>query len=104
MAPVPVGPSELEVIEAIYRYISPALTCGRVPVFGSAEWAMLGDDDPAKHAAVVRAALAHWNTAQVEAENRVQASHAISAAYDWAGEANRPSRAQVLRWREARSA
>jgi hypothetical protein len=96
MAPIPTMP---DVAAAIYSYTAEALTCGRVPVFGSVEWVELADDDPAKQAAVVRAALAHWSASLVAGEAQVQASHAISAAYDWRGLACRPTREQVLRWR-----
>ena len=96
MAPLPVMPDEAEVAAEIYRYTAQALTCGgRVPRFGSPEWAALDDADPAKHAAVVRAALAHWGACQVEAQNHMQASLAISKAHDWAGEATRHMGTQV---------
>jgi hypothetical protein len=89
------------VAAASYDYVTPALTCGPVPTFGTAEWVALADDDPAKQAAVVRAALAHWGATQAQADNHVQASHAISGAHDWAGLAARPTREQVLRYRAA---
>ena len=89
MAPVPVMPDEAEVATGIFQYVREALTCGRVPRFGTAEWVELDDADPAKHAAVVRAALAHWTATQVAAANQVQASQAISASHDWAGQATR---------------
>ena len=79
MTALPIMPDEAEVAEAIYRYSSPALTCGRVPTFGSAEWVELADDDPAKRAAVVRAALAHREAALAAQRAHMEASHAISA-------------------------
>jgi hypothetical protein len=79
MAPVPVMPNEAEVAAALYHYVTPALACGRVPTFGTAEWVALGEDDPAKHAAVVRAALAHWGAALAAQQAHVQASQAIAA-------------------------
>lgn len=79
MAPMPVMPNEAEVAEALLAYVAPALACGRVPTFGSAEWVALGDEDPAKHAAVVRAALAHWGTAQLAQQAHMEASQAIAA-------------------------
>jgi hypothetical protein len=67
--------------EALYRYITPALTCGRVPTFGSAEWVELDEDDPAKQAAVVRAALVGWTVELDRQHTHLEASHAVAAAY-----------------------
>lgn len=104
MTPVEIRPDEADVVAAIYHYITPALTCGAAPKFGTEEWVALADDDPRKHAAVVRAALAHWSARLTQAENHMQASHAISAAHDWARQAARPTRAQVLRYRQRQDA
>lgn len=79
MAPMPVMPNEAEVAAALFAYVAPALACGRVPAFGSAEWVELAEDDPAKHAAMVRAALAHWGTAQLAQQAHMEASRRIAA-------------------------
>lgn len=73
----------------IFAYVAGALTCGEVPRFGTREWAELDDADPAKQAAVVRAALAHWGAEQLAMDAMVQASHAISEAGDWGAVAYR---------------
>jgi hypothetical protein len=79
-----VMPSEAEILEAILRYSNEALKMGDVPTFGSARWSQLSDDNPAKSAAVIRAALAHWNFETQQAEAHAQASRAISKAHNWA--------------------
>lgn len=85
MTSLPIMPDEAEVAEAIYHYSSAALTCGRVPTFGSAEWVELANNDPAKHAAVVRAALAHREAALGAQRAHMEASHAISAVQNRPG-------------------
>lgn len=81
MASIPARPDELEVAEALYLFITPALTCGRVPTFGSAEWVELADSDPRKLAAVVRAALVGWTVELDRQRTHAEASHAVAAAY-----------------------
>lgn len=99
MAPLPVLPNEAEVAEAVLAFATSSLTCGRVPRFASPEWVMLPDDDPAKKAAVVRAALAWWGRQLLEGEEHVEVSSAVSGGYDWSKQANRPTRAEVERRR-----
>jgi hypothetical protein len=100
---IPPMPSEAEVLELILRYSSKALKMGDVPKFGSAQWAQLSNDDPKKWAAVIRAALAHWNL-DSEAEAYAQASRAISKGHDWAKQALAPSHAEMHRRRYGKSA
>jgi len=76
---------DAEILAALHTYVGAAMTAGPVPEFGTARWAALGDDDPAKTHAVVRAALAHWQHTQTATEDHVQASRAISAAMGPAG-------------------
>ncbi len=89
-APGPVHWSEA--LAELHRWATPAMTAGdQVPVFGSPAWCALGDDDPAKTHAAARAALAWWTeqqaTAEADADDHVQASHAIAAAHDWTRQA-----------------
>ena len=76
----PVGLGDLELLAALHDYTGPAMTAGPLPEFGTARWAALADDDPAKGHAVVRAALAYWQLAQAAAQDHGQISGAVSAA------------------------
>lgn len=72
---------ECEQAEALYRYVTPALTCGRVPVFGSAEWLALPEGDPGKYAGLVRAALVGWTVELDRQHTHAEASHAVAVGY-----------------------
>lgn len=82
MAAVPVMPDELEVAQALYHFMTPAMKLGDVPRFGTAEWVELADEDPRKYAAVIRAAMAHWGAALAAQQAHMEASQAIAAAED----------------------
>jgi len=74
-----------------------------VPVFGSAAWCALADEDPAKAFAAARAAMAWWSeqerAARQRADDHVQASHAIAGAADWAVISREPSHQELTRRR-----
>lgn len=78
MAAVPVMPDELEVAQALYHYITPAMKLADVPRFGTAEWVSLDEDDPRRQAAVIRAAMAHWGAALAAQQAHMEASQAIA--------------------------
>jgi Protein of unknown function (DUF2742) len=85
---------------SVHEHAIPILTTvGSWPLIGTPAWCLLEDDDPAKQAAILDGGR-HWalrleSCQQAECE----ASHAISAAADWA------SIAQYLRTeREYRAA
>jgi hypothetical protein len=67
----------------------PSRCCGVWPAAGTPAWCDLPDDDPAKLAALLDAAQ-HW-ALRVETCQQAQceASHDISAAYDWGAIARR---------------
>jgi hypothetical protein len=94
-----VTPSEAEILQAILNYSQESLKMGDVPKFGSGRWAQLRDDDPAKYAAVIRAALAYWNVETQQTEARAQASRAISKALDWAKQTLEPGHNEMNRRR-----
>lgn len=87
----------------LYRWTTPAMAAAAIPIFGSAAWCALDDEDPAKVFAAVRAALAWWmeqERALTEAAAaQVQASHAISASLNWAATAREPSFVELSRRR-----
>jgi len=72
---------ECEQAEALYRYVTPALTCGPIPVFGSTEWLKLAEQDPRKQAAVVRAAMVGWMVELDRQHTHAEASHAVAVGY-----------------------
>lgn len=84
---VPSSAQWTDVIEELHRWSAEALTSGPLPPFGSAAWCALPDDRARVHAAI-RAAVAWWTeqwaSADADARDRIQASHAVSAAMDWA--------------------
>jgi RNA polymerase sigma-70 factor, ECF subfamily len=94
-----------EALTEIHRWTTAALTAPDVPIFGSARWCALGDDDPTKTYAAVRAALAWWvEQDRVGAESdeaHVAASHAIAASLDWSAMAREPSYQELVRRRGA---
>lgn len=75
---MPDMPGEAEVAEALYHYITPALTLVNVPVFGTAEWVALPDDDERKQAAVIRAAMLTWGARLAAQDTHIEASNAIA--------------------------
>lgn len=72
---------ECEQAERLHRFITPWMTCGRVPVFGSAEWLRLPEDDPRKQAGLVRAALVGWMVELDRQHTHAEASHAVAVGY-----------------------
>lgn len=95
----PVELGDAEILAAIHRYVAPAMTAGPLPEFGSARWAALDDDDPAKAHAVIRAALAHHNQQLTEDEAHVQVSRDLSAAMTAQGVRVGPPHAELARRR-----
>jgi len=86
-------PDQAEIVQALFEYISPALKCdGDVPKFGTSEWVLLANDDPRKHAAVIRAALVGWHVDLAKRQAHMEASWAISAALAQCGYFDRPQR------------
>jgi hypothetical protein len=75
---------------AVHEFVTPALRSAESwPMAGTPAWCDLGDDDPRKLAALLDAAQ-HW-ALRVEMcqQASVTASHAISAAHNWAEIGNR---------------
>jgi hypothetical protein len=69
----------------VHEYVTAVLEhTGPYPMSGTPAWCALPDDDPAKTAALLDAAQ-HW-ALRVETcqQAECEASHAISAAADWA--------------------
>jgi hypothetical protein len=94
-----------DAVAEIHRWTSEAMTAPDVPVFGSARWCALADDDPAKTYAAARAALAWWagqdRAADEAARDHVASSHAISASVEWTTESRVPSHQELVRRRGA---
>lgn len=92
---VPGSENYAAVLAELYRWTTPAMTAAAIPIFGSAAWCALHDEDPGKVFAAVRAALEWWmdqDRALTEAAAaQVQASHAISASLNWSAAAREPS-------------
>ena len=68
---------------SVHEFVAPYLDAA-APMAGTPAWCALDDDDPAKLAALLDAAQ-HW-ALRVETcqEAECEASHDISATYDWA--------------------
>lgn len=100
---VPAQAHYLEVVAKLHRWTTIAMRATNVPVFGSARWCALDDEDPAKTHAAVRAALAWWveqdRAAEQAAADHVAASHAISATLDWTATSREPSYEELTRRR-----
>jgi hypothetical protein len=94
-----------EALAEMYRWTTEALSAPDPPIFGSARWCALDDDDPAKTCAAVRAALAWWveqdRVAAESAQAHVAASHAIAASLDWSAVSREPSHQELVRRRGA---
>lgn len=100
------------------KAIARGFAVGPVPLYGSAEWQALAEDDPRWMAAVARAAEAsrdHRSLERVEADLREalaqenasirarmrEASWDVSRARDWSRVASEPTREEILARREA---
>jgi hypothetical protein len=69
---------------AVYLHIAPTLIeTAQWPTAGTPAWAALADDDPAKLAALLYAALESVLAQDIRQAAERQASHAVSAAADW---------------------
>jgi hypothetical protein len=70
---------------SVHEFVDPLLgRTGSWPMAGTPEWGVLADSDPVKWAALLDAAQ-HWALRVEMCQTaEIDASHAISAAADWA--------------------
>jgi hypothetical protein len=104
-AAIPSQEHYAEALAEIYWWTTAALSAADVPIFGSARWCALDDDDSAKTYAALRAALAWWmeqdRVAEESAQAHVAASHAVAASLDWSAVSRKPSYQELVRRRGA---